>query len=561
MALTILPQPQQPPSFGQRLGEALGSGLGSGIQQFAQHKIDQLNSRVQHEKVSKGLQALGFSPKEAQQVAEFDPETVRTIAREKIKSSQRASVTGPGLQALMPDIDPKTVESLQSLPPGLQLEAYRNYLKTVPEEAQGQMFGGMQQQPQQEQSPLVQGLSGLGESPVQPQMQAQQQPDEMEQLRGMDFDAFEKQFPNMTPEQRQSVQDLRSVFNPKTGPPVGEEEKSAAKEVRLLKKPEPKLTKANAPKIVEKRLDEESKAAIPREDFPVKEEMAEEPVSADKKLTSADRLSAARKAKLPAKEQGLITKKNFALDEQIDADYNDAVKTLHRTKRWEQLIKSGELPSSNTKAFLNAISGVGGALGTAVGGLLGRIGGIKGISIGASAGGAIGYGLGGGIKGVVERGNPSLNEFNELVQEQMKEEAKAYKGQGSVSDYEQRMRLASLPDWLNNDLGNMRILDQLNNKSELKVVMHDAKERVLKRNGGRIPNDYSAQLEKEAAPAKQKLFNKYRYGRQFINLPLPAELPVGFEFTDSGTGIKYKNDGDRFEVVDGPNFKDYLQSK
>lgn len=75
MALTVLQAPKQPPSFGQRLGEALGSGL----EQFAQHKLRQLNQRAEQDQIAQSLQSLGVAPEEAQQLKHLPSDLLRDV--------------------------------------------------------------------------------------------------------------------------------------------------------------------------------------------------------------------------------------------------------------------------------------------------------------------------------------------------------------------------------------------------------------------------------------------------------------------------------------------------
>lgn len=118
---------------GGDFGRSLGTGLGSGLSQLAQMKLNQLSQREGQVRASKGLQALGFSPEDAFQISQFDPNTIAKIAQEKTRANQRRATTAPGLQSIVPGLSSEEAAKIGELPPGLQLEYYRNFLKNTPE--------------------------------------------------------------------------------------------------------------------------------------------------------------------------------------------------------------------------------------------------------------------------------------------------------------------------------------------------------------------------------------------------------------------------------------------
>ncbi len=143
------------------LGALFGSGISNGLQQLAQNRMQEMQSRSQQSRASKGLEALGFSAQQAHSVA--------------------------------------------GLPEKLQLAVINDYLQKVgPEEAQSQQGGmaalqGLEQQAPQAQTLMDQNFykqaapsqapslsalqnkqatpAGLGKvTPVQQQLQQQAQP-------------------------------------------------------------------------------------------------------------------------------------------------------------------------------------------------------------------------------------------------------------------------------------------------------------------------------------------------------------------------------------------------
>jgi len=80
----------------EQIGTALGTGLSSLLGGLAQGKIEGLQRQQQ----ATGLQSIGFSPEEAQQLSGLDPALISTIAKEKIQAPSRQAFTS-SLQSLL----------------------------------------------------------------------------------------------------------------------------------------------------------------------------------------------------------------------------------------------------------------------------------------------------------------------------------------------------------------------------------------------------------------------------------------------------------------------------
>ncbi len=473
------------------LGGLFGQGLGQGLSSGLQALAQMKMEEMQK---SRERKSIGESLKALglqPELANLPPAALQGLITQKARATFQAPLNWQGIKTIMPELSDQEAHDVAQLSKGLQQQVYRNYTAA-----------GLSGNNNQNVQDLTSGIS-IPEL-AQPFQQQQLSP-QLNQLQPQELVQNQTQQQMQTPPQKLvSEQGKPSVV-------VGQSTKNLSQATGTAR--EPKVNKVNAPKIVQQRIKSDSASAIPRDAFPVENPVLATP---EKQKTVAQRI---HEAKLNTEEKKADIKKSRAYDEELDTGYNDALKQLHSSQKLTKIIRSGELPGAFTRGVVRLLSSITAA------------------------------------PQRVFEGTTPVSQFKSIVQELIKEDAKRYKGQGSVSDYEQRMRLSSFPDWLNDPLGNMRILDDLNNRAEEKIVMHNAKERVKEKNGGRLPSNFEKLVEQEAAPEKQKLFNKYRYGRQFVNLPLPAELSVGFTFTDPDTGIKYENNGQEFLVVDGPGFE------
>lgn len=70
-------------------GTSIGTGLGQGLHLLAQNKLQDLIQTRQREGSLKGLQALGFSPEQAQEVAYLDPSIQREVVKQQLQAPQQ----------------------------------------------------------------------------------------------------------------------------------------------------------------------------------------------------------------------------------------------------------------------------------------------------------------------------------------------------------------------------------------------------------------------------------------------------------------------------------------
>ena len=128
------PQLQEQPGFGATFGAGLGQGLSSGLQALANLQVQNLQQRRQRQGTAQALQGLGYAPEIAQQLSQFDPDTLKAVVQQQMKSQLTKQSSASGLQELIPGLQPQQYESIASLTPGLQIEFYRNYLQSLGQE-------------------------------------------------------------------------------------------------------------------------------------------------------------------------------------------------------------------------------------------------------------------------------------------------------------------------------------------------------------------------------------------------------------------------------------------
>lgn len=74
----------QNPDFGTGVGQALGSGLSQAFQLLAQKKLKEMS----RQESARGLQALGYSPEQALQLANLDPAILREAIKQRGKEAE-----------------------------------------------------------------------------------------------------------------------------------------------------------------------------------------------------------------------------------------------------------------------------------------------------------------------------------------------------------------------------------------------------------------------------------------------------------------------------------------
>lgn len=102
----IIPQS----SFSTGLASALGQGLGEGLQQLAQHKLMQLHQQREQSRVGHGLQSLGFSPEQSQQLAGLPPALLGPVIKNYLAAAENS-----GLEEALGALSGQPVQNAQSI--------------------------------------------------------------------------------------------------------------------------------------------------------------------------------------------------------------------------------------------------------------------------------------------------------------------------------------------------------------------------------------------------------------------------------------------------------------
>lgn len=115
MAIQIIDDPSR-----NALGSALAQGLSGGLQNLLQHKMQAMQQQRAVQQTASGLQALGFDPKQAVQLAQLDPQTLQLVVKQKIEEpNQRAyaqalsSLLGGEISEQAPQMAPVQQQPLQ----------------------------------------------------------------------------------------------------------------------------------------------------------------------------------------------------------------------------------------------------------------------------------------------------------------------------------------------------------------------------------------------------------------------------------------------------------------
>lgn len=114
MAQLIQRGPSAAGSFGAGLGQGLQS-LGTGLQNLADLKLQQMMQQQQQGQIAKGLEALGFNPEQATQLAFLPPESRQELIKQKLlEPSQEAYARALGLEPEEPEV-PTQVQNIDQL--------------------------------------------------------------------------------------------------------------------------------------------------------------------------------------------------------------------------------------------------------------------------------------------------------------------------------------------------------------------------------------------------------------------------------------------------------------
>lgn len=247
MAIQILQQP----GFGERVGTALGQGLGSTLSQtLGMLAQDQARKMMQQRQLT-GLQALGFSPQQAQGVAQLDPMLQKEATRLQ-GIEQRVA----GLSRIFPNYSPQELRGLAFLDPrSLAQVVQQQQLQSVeqPAQAEVQNILGQPQITRESQlvSPMAQQiLQDIGKFS---QEQSRQLPQDSN-ISQVSPIASPSSLDKLSPSQEQSLNSPIPSVDLSQLPPGAK----AARELRLLERrlSQGDLTPAQATKIrdsIEKR--------------------------------------------------------------------------------------------------------------------------------------------------------------------------------------------------------------------------------------------------------------------------------------------------------------------
>ena len=78
----ILPQQE---SFGGMLGKGLGEGISEGLRTYANLRLQDMQRRHAQQRTASGLQALMYSPEDAQALSQLDPMLLQTVLKENLR--------------------------------------------------------------------------------------------------------------------------------------------------------------------------------------------------------------------------------------------------------------------------------------------------------------------------------------------------------------------------------------------------------------------------------------------------------------------------------------------
>lgn len=508
------------PSLGANLGNALGQGILGGIQNI----IDLRAKKMQQQEAAKAFKDLGFTEAEAQGISKLDPALQQVYLRQKKTTSPAFDQSGlaalqqlgvdPALAqfgssvlgaAIKEKLKPNTASGIKAVIPGISDEEAQ-VIANLPPSLQSAYFRHITQSPIMGQSAegglglLQQGALGSPlEVPGMEQVIPGAEQDILQAIQGMQAPAGIQALQQLAPQvsqQEVAPEALASAIQEQ--PKVPERKKSLAERTQEARA-------QRAAQLEKERLEKESRT---------KEAQS-------KKAALEER----RQSEI---EQERINKSTQKTYEEITRGSRAAESGLRKIEQLESIIARGNLPGAREISIQEGVNN----FGRAIGGLI----------------------PGGGKLGTpVELANsfrhPDSKEFKKIVQSFSDEVLQEFKGLGSLSDKDITFAFSKFPDLYDNDLGKRQILDRMRSVYEAKLARQKALERVIEKNGGKRPANLEIAVQIEAKPELDRIANKFKYGRQFATLPLPSDLPVGFEFTDSSTGTKYRNNGERFVPV------------
>ena len=198
--IQIIPQS----SSASNIGSAIGRGLGSGLQALADTHLQKLIQKEQRKDAKAGLEALGYSPADAAKLANFDPQILKEVIKQKGKQPSEAYINalnnqyggqqGSGLEALANSQSGQRGPD-QKLSQDQFLEQLRNNLG-------GLKLGGLGQESESQFQPI-------GQQQAAPQV-AQQRETAQGQKAPIDFSGMShKEIENTLKAQQQTADEIK----------------------------------------------------------------------------------------------------------------------------------------------------------------------------------------------------------------------------------------------------------------------------------------------------------------------------------------------------------------
>jgi hypothetical protein len=187
---------------------------------------------------------------------------------------------------------------------------------------------------------------------------------------------------------------------------------------------------------------------------------------------SGRRLGSAARSRL-AQQEDIAHKESLPVYKDIVKAAHDAQDNITRLDRMQELVQRGNLPKGWFNAALESISD--------------RFG----IDLS-------------GIQGA------DTQEFKKLSKDFVKN-AKSFFG-ARITDQDLRTFLQTVPNLSQSDEGRQRVINNLRNMEEAKLVRKDALDKILKANKGKRPANLEEQIDKIAKPRLDKLAQEFKAG-------------------------------------------------
>lgn len=236
----------------------------------------------------------------------------------------------------------------------------------------------------------------------------------------------------------------------------------------------------------------------------------------------AEQIKTQREADKQARlEQHAIEKKLEPYIEDLDKKGGVNAKFTDVTlNQLEKLIDSGNLTGPAMYNFRKKLEEHGGALGAGLGGALGTLGGavagstLPGVGTvgGALAGSSLGANLGKGIGELIGQkfvGSKEDQEFTKLTLGSFLPKMKDIFG-ARVAIQEMQVFMDSIPSLSQTDEGKRAIIKNMRLTNDAWKYIKKTKDRIIAENGGKIPYDLKARIDKATDPYLNKLAEQFQ---------------------------------------------------